>query len=300
MSPTFDLRPPHRAERSLALSLALTLLPFAVILSACSESSSTATDQMISALGGADGRRTSAPLDGGGASDDADPSPSGAGADRGATGAGGSAGAGGSPVTGGSAGGSPEEPDLGAMEPDQRTGAPPMPDQALPPAGSLGPCGTPLGSGRLTPSEEEAALGQLLNAYREERGLPPLPISEELTYVARRHSEDLSLNYPFPDANCNLHSWSDDGDEWSPCCYTPDHAESACMWRKPGEMTSFRGNGYEISAAGYRDVASALRGWQGSPGHNSVILNEGIWAAHPFEAMGIGICGGFYNVWFGP
>ena len=275
------------------LLLPSVLISYALILNACSEAPPT-VDQLTSSPGEADGHRTAAPLDGGRAIDDADASPSDPRADRGATGAGGSAG------VGGSAGGSPEETDLGALGPDQRIEAPPMLDQALPPTVSLGPCGTPLGSGRLAPSEEEAALGQLLNAYREERGLPPLPISEELTYVARRHSEDLSINYPFPDSNCNLHSWSDDGDEWSPCCYTPDHAESACMWRKPEEMTDFRGNGYEISAAGYRDVAAALRGWQESPGHNSVILNEGIWADHPFEAMRIGICEGFYNVWFGP
>ena len=55
-------------------------------------------------------------------------------------------------------------------------------------------------------------------------------------------------------------------------------------------MTSFRGNGYEISAMGYGDVAAALRGWQSSEGHHNVILNRGIWANKRFEAMGVGIC----------
>jgi len=42
-----------------------------------------------------------------------------------------------------------------------------------------------------------------------------------------------------------------------------------------------------------------LRCWQGSPGHNAVILNQGVWARRPWRAMGVGIDQGFAVVWFG-
>jgi hypothetical protein len=103
------------------------------------------------------------------------------------------------------------------------------------------------------------------------------------------------------DPNCNLHSWYDEpGQSFTSCCYTPDHAQAACMWAKPGEIASFNTNGYEISANGYETVAGALVGWQNSPGHNDVMLNQGIWADFPFLSIGAGVDeqNRIYHVWF--
>lgn len=105
------------------------------------------------------------------------------------------------------------------------------------------------------------------------------------------------------DGACNLHSWSNMQPElWSAVCYTPDHAQASKMWVKPKEITGrlFRSNGYEIADWGYTSVAAMMLGWQTSPGHNDVILNQGIWSGFPWKAMGVGVDlqSRYYFVWF--
>jgi hypothetical protein len=96
-----------------------------------------------------------------------------------------------------------------------------------------------------TLSTEEKKLYDILMQYRKEKGLPAIPLSPSLTTVAQAHVKDLVNNKP-DNENCNAHSWSAKG-KWSPCCYTPNHAESKCMWSKPKELTTYTGNGYEIA-----------------------------------------------------
>jgi len=147
---------------------------------------------------------------------------------------------------------------------------------------------------------EEMLLYKLVNEYRAENGLPAIPLSVSLTYVAQTHVKDLQ-NYP-PTGNCNMHSWSANG-TWSACCYTPDHAQSQCMWDKPRELTKYSGNGYENAfggSGGYEATASsALEGWKHSSGHNAVILNQGNWQPRTWNALGVGIYGGYAVLWFG-
>jgi len=150
--------------------------------------------------------------------------------------------------------------------------------------------------------DEEAKLYSLLMNHRQEKGLPSIPLSSSLTHVAQTHARDLVDNYQFGDNSCNMHSWSDKG-KWTPCCYTADHAQAACMWNKPGELTSYQGNGYEISyggSKGYHATADlAFRAWKGSSGHYSTIVNEGIWKDVTWNAIGIGINKEYAVVWFG-
>ena len=64
---------------------------------------------------------------------------------------------------------------------------------------------------------------------------------------------------------------------------------------------AYGGNGYEISAGarGYAmTAAGALRQWQGSAAHNAVILQQDRWG-EPWQAMGVGIYGGYAVIWFG-
>ncbi len=160
--------------------------------------------------------------------------------------------------------------------------------------------GDPTSGGGTMPGEptaDEAELLELINEYRMANGLPAIPTSTSMMIVAQTHAEDLAVNDPAVGA-CNLHSWSDAG-PWTPCCYTPDHAQAQCMWDKPRELTDYPGNGYEISAAGTPTAASALSAWQGSPAHNDVILNQGIWADNPWGAIGAGMHSGYAVVWFG-
>jgi hypothetical protein len=148
-------------------------------------------------------------------------------------------------------------------------------------------------------SDEETKLYKLLMDYRREKGLPVIALSKSLTKVAQIHVKDLNENYN-QSSSCNMHSWSNKGN-WSACCYTSDHAQAQCMWNKPRELTSYKGNGYEISYGSWgaaADAQGALNGWKSSSGHNAVIVNSGIWK-DDWNAIGIGLSGGFSVVWFG-
>ena len=152
-------------------------------------------------------------------------------------------------------------------------------------------------------STEEANLYDILMEYRASRGLPKIELSKSLTFVAQTHVRDLFDNDPHDGSfgsGCNGHSWSDKGN-WSPCCYTKDHARAECMWSKPSELTSYRGNGYEIGhwASGPTTAEKALAGWKKSHGHNQVIINQGIWHDNHWQAIGIGIYKNYAVVWFG-
>ena len=138
----------------------------------------------------------------------------------------------------------------------------------------------------------------LVNAYRGENGLPAIPASPSLCTVGQAHVEDLEIHAPHTEPGCNLHSWSDAG-PWSACCYTDDHAQAACMWNKPKEMTVYPGSGYENASAGFGSPQAALDGWKSSPAHNDVILNKGIWKDFPWGAIGAGVNQGYAVLWFG-
>jgi hypothetical protein len=74
------------------------------------------------------------------------------------------------------------------------------------------------------------------------------------------------------------------------------------MWKKPSEITNYRGNGFEIAHGGSNGyiatAVSAFNGWRNSSGHNAVIINNGNWKT-PWQAIGISIRGGYAVVWFG-
>ncbi len=153
---------------------------------------------------------------------------------------------------------------------------------------------------------EELELADLINQYRGENGLAAIPLSTALTAVAQwhladmRHAIEVTGDYG-SDPSCNLHTWYGIPDApYGTCCYTSDHAQAACMWSKPSEISggSYNSTGYEIAAYGYGSPSGALQGWKQSSGHNAVILNEGIWTDQTWRAMGIGVAGGFYFVWF--
>ena len=131
-------------------------------------------------------------------------------------------------------------------------------------------------------NDQENELYRIIMEYRKQNGLPNIPLSSSLSFVAQTHVKDLAVNRP--DRNdCNLHSWSSNG-TWTPCCYTPDHAQAKFMWSKPRELTTYKGNGFEI-ACGSNGCCSdfimtanyALESWKKSSGHNAVIINQGIW-----------------------
>ena len=161
------------------------------------------------------------------------------------------------------------------------------------------PSTLPAAKGSTCMTPEEVRLVDAINNYRRSKGLPAIRPGVSLTRVAQVHAADLTQNQPARGA-CNMHSWSSKG-SWTPCCYTSDHRQAACMWKKPAELSTYKSNGFEISAGssgGRIDAATALRVWQGSSGHNAVIINAGMWP-QPWGTFGVGIYGGYAVAWFG-
>ena len=148
-------------------------------------------------------------------------------------------------------------------------------------------------------SPEGVEMVAIINEVRAQHQLPAIALSPSMCEVAAIHNQDLIDHAPHAPAQCNLHSWSDQG-PWSACCYTSDHAQASCMWDKPKELTVYPGNGYEVSAAGGGlTPQSAVDLWMNSPGHRAVLLSEGAWANPPWKALGADIKGGFAAAWFG-
>lgn len=160
----------------------------------------------------------------------------------------------------------------------------------------LSPRGAPHAAASTT-----AGVAEAINAYRAEQGLPPIPVSAELTAVARAHVEDLAANHPEAACNGNLHSWSRQA-RWTGGCYvSADEATWPLMWDKPREIANYAGRGYEVSAQAAPSInaAQALALWQQSPPHNDVLLNRGIWANFPWRAIGGWAADGYAVAWFG-
>jgi len=137
-----------------------------------------------------------------------------------------------------------------------------------------------------------------LNRVREANGKSAIPRSSSMCAVSTAKVHDSVDHAPHTPAECNLHSWSDQG-SWTPCCYTSDHAQAACMWNKPRELTDYPGNGYEVAYAGQNSVEAAIAGWMNSPPHREVLLGEGMWSNQAWQAVGGDMHGGHAVLWFG-
>ncbi len=154
-------------------------------------------------------------------------------------------------------------------------------------------------------SREERKLFKLVMKHRAKHGLPAIPVSKSLTYVAKTHLVDLNKNSP-SNRRCNIHSWSNKGN-WKPCCYTANHKQAKCMWSKPKELTKYPGFGYEISFAtvGRRrtrrsvNAKKAFAVWKSSQHHHDIILNRAIWKKTKWKAIGLAIHKGSASIWFG-
>jgi len=147
-------------------------------------------------------------------------------------------------------------------------------------------------------SDEEKKLYDLVMQHRKEQGLAKIPLSKSLTFVAQTHAKDMEENPATGD--CNLHSWSSKG-KWTACCYNDSQSNAPCMWNKPKELTIYEGIGFEIAhwSTYGTDAQTAFYSWKNSSGHNSLIINQGIWKNHEWKAIGVGIFGSYAVIWFG-
>lgn len=165
---------------------------------------------------------------------------------------------------------------------------------------ALGPHPGPAGA---APNDD---LYAAINAYRQGLGLPAIPLSPQLTDVARAHVQDLIANFAtdpnYTGAGCIPHGWSSQG-AWTGGCYRSDDPSTfPIMWTKPGEIANYPGDGFEIlfgPATPAANAAEALQAWQSDAPHNDVIVNKGIWENHPWQAIGVWVEGEWAAVWFG-
>lgn len=145
---------------------------------------------------------------------------------------------------------------------------------------------------------EEVQLYELLTEYRRINGLPPIPFSKSLSYVARVHAMDLAFNRP-DFGGCNPHSWSEKG-TWKACCYARDEARQECMNGKPKELTAYKAKAWEIVYEGGEKARAmdAFDLWKDIGLTRDYILNTGKWMK-AWKAIGIGFYGDYASVWFG-
>jgi hypothetical protein len=157
-------------------------------------------------------------------------------------------------------------------------------------------------------SEKETKLYNMVNQFRKEFSLPPIPNSRALDMVARVHAVDLYENKPEKGMDsrgkpCNKHSWSDKG-FWTPVCYTEDHCYAKLMWEKPREIA---GNVYTYP--GFENVywtsaeevspKRVIAAWAKNPGHCDLILESGIWRDFRMNALGVAIYKNIAIIWIG-
>jgi len=140
---------------------------------------------------------------------------------------------------------------------------------------------------------EEVKLYNLINEYRTQNGLAPIAASKALSTVANRHVQDIAENI-----GSLTHSWSD-------AAYDPNNPSTYyAIWTAPQRLnTGYTCNGYENTFGGsgsyVATATNALQAWENSPGHNAVILNQGMWQNFQWNALGVGIYQGYASIWFG-
>lgn len=148
-------------------------------------------------------------------------------------------------------------------------------------------------------SVEESKLYNMLYEYRKSMDLPAIPLSKSLCLVSKKHIQDLIQNRP-DTSMCNMHSWSNKG-IWMPCCFKKDNDDKVCMQSKPAELTNYPGIAYEITYWESKDATAenAFNQWRETNVSLSVITNGGRWDEFSWNAVGVGISGGYAAMWFG-
>ncbi len=148
-------------------------------------------------------------------------------------------------------------------------------------------------------TDDEYRLAELINAHRVINGLKEIPVSASLSFVARTHVIDLYTNHP-DTSICNLNSWSDKGD-WTPCCHNKWVPQAECIRNKPGELTNYTGEGYELTYAEVfnTNADTVFRFWTKIDESSAFLLNKDQWEKKSWRAMGVGIYKSYAVVWMG-
>lgn len=152
-------------------------------------------------------------------------------------------------------------------------------------------------------------LAELLNQYRVANGKRAHPLSPVMMNTAGTHVADLAAHPEIDSGACVPHSWSNEGGLlWTGCCYTVNHAQADCMWRKPREISAglglvpYTGNGYEIALRGFagNTPEEVMQAFKDSAPHRAVMLSTNGWEfLDTNPAMGAAMLGKYSVIWFG-
>lgn len=115
----------------------------------------------------------------------------------------------------------------------------------------------PVGALARTYSAQEVAFVQLINDYRQQRGLSRLLVSDLLSDAARKHSSDMG-KYSF-------FSHTTVASDYFPVNSTPWVRMAACGYG----FNTYKG---ENIAAGYSTANGVFAAWRASAGHNQIML----------------------------
>jgi len=145
----------------------------------------------------------------------------------------------------------------------------------------------------------EMNLYYMINDYRKQNNLAPIPLSKSLSYVADLHAKDLFAHHP-DQGVCNFHSWSNKG-FWAPFCYPKDENKKNSVWDKPRELTKYPSRGYEIVYWENNPLVTdtVMMVWKTEEYFNSFLLNTGKWQGKPWNAIGISVYENYACAWFG-
>jgi hypothetical protein len=141
-------------------------------------------------------------------------------------------------------------------------------------------------------SQTERDLFRIINEYRAQNNLPPVTLSEPLSFVANRHIIDLTMNVKYL-----THGWSN-------CPYDIKNQKTwDCVFESPQRLkTNYQGQGFENlyrNLSGNASPQLALEAWKKSPMHNNLILNLDIWKNTKYDAFGVAVSGNYAAIWFG-
>ncbi|MEI7498868.1 MAG: hypothetical protein WCK84_00360 [Bacteroidota bacterium] len=147
--------------------------------------------------------------------------------------------------------------------------------------------------------DREMNLYKMIDDYRKQHNLPPIPLSKSLSYVAALHARDLFLHPP-NQGSCNFHSWSDKG-FWTPFCYPKDENKKNSVWDKPRELTKYPSRAYEIVYWENNPLVTdtIIMVWKMEEYFNNFLLNTGKYQGKPWNAIGISVYENYACAWFG-
>ncbi|MEC4748020.1 CAP domain-containing protein [Methylomicrobium sp. Wu6] len=153
-------------------------------------------------------------------------------------------------------------------------------------------------------NELERQIHQQINWIRQNHGLPPLNAEEQLTTVARKHSQDMASHHFFnhvnlrgeyPSDRAKRQGW-DKKKQIDATTLATGVAENIFLARLYDKIVTTKQNGITVKKdyewiAPNRLVQTIVQGWMDSPHHRKVMLSP------QYDRQGIGVVVSEYDVY---